>query len=272
MIKFFRKIRQNLLTENKTSPNDSVGRAGKYFKYAIGKIVLVMIGILLALAINNWNTDRQLRASNKVYLNKMLNDLSVTKARLHKIALEGMERKNAFSWPSLKEAAKQCDSLLKLTYKGLDENDFDYLVTARINAGGSLLNIPDNTYTEMLNTGKIYTLKSDTLTTAITGYYKMCQREADYNVINTGFVERGINKYEDGFGKLILDYDYNKANFKLEDYPFYSDSDSEAYKDFQIGLNLMANGQESNMRKMIYIIEETEKLIATLTNALKQYD
>jgi hypothetical protein len=49
MIKFFRKIRQNLLSENKFS---------KYLIYAIGEIVLVMIGILLALQINNWNNDR----------------------------------------------------------------------------------------------------------------------------------------------------------------------------------------------------------------------
>ena len=42
MIKFFRKIRQNLLMENKT---------GKYLKYAIGEVVLVMIGILLALQV-----------------------------------------------------------------------------------------------------------------------------------------------------------------------------------------------------------------------------
>ena len=49
MIKFFRKIRQNLLMENKT---------GKYFKYAIGEIILVVIGILIALQINNWNSQR----------------------------------------------------------------------------------------------------------------------------------------------------------------------------------------------------------------------
>src|SRR6056297_1266377 len=54
MLKFFRKIRQNLLMENKTS---------KYFKYAIGEILLVVIGILLALQINNWNENR--RNSNK---------------------------------------------------------------------------------------------------------------------------------------------------------------------------------------------------------------
>ena len=49
MIKFFRKIRQNLLSEGKT---------GKYLKYAIGEIVLVVIGILIALQINNWNNNR----------------------------------------------------------------------------------------------------------------------------------------------------------------------------------------------------------------------
>ena len=48
MIKFFRKIRQNLLNEGKTA---------KYFKYAIGEIVLVVIGILIALQVNTWKED-----------------------------------------------------------------------------------------------------------------------------------------------------------------------------------------------------------------------
>ena len=52
MIKFFRKIRQNLIMENKT---------GKYLKYAFGEIVLVIIGILIALSINNWNEHRKLK-------------------------------------------------------------------------------------------------------------------------------------------------------------------------------------------------------------------
>lgn len=49
MIQFFRKIRQQLLTENKFS---------KYLFYALGEIVLVVIGILIALQINNWNQNR----------------------------------------------------------------------------------------------------------------------------------------------------------------------------------------------------------------------
>lgn len=49
MIKFFRSIRKNLLSEGKTT---------KYFKYAIGEVFLVMIGILLAIQVNNWNNGR----------------------------------------------------------------------------------------------------------------------------------------------------------------------------------------------------------------------
>lgn len=49
MLKIFRKVRQNMIKKNKVST---------YILYAIGEIVLVMIGILLALQVNNWNEDR----------------------------------------------------------------------------------------------------------------------------------------------------------------------------------------------------------------------
>jgi len=66
MIKFFRKIRQNLLSEGKT---------GKYLKYAIGEIVLVVIGILIALQINTWNESRNTNNLSKTYLNNIKKDL-----------------------------------------------------------------------------------------------------------------------------------------------------------------------------------------------------
>ena len=57
MVKFFRHIRKSLLMENK--PGKPAFAAGRYIKYAIGEIILVVIGILIALSINNWNEQRK---------------------------------------------------------------------------------------------------------------------------------------------------------------------------------------------------------------------
>jgi hypothetical protein len=65
MLKFFRKIRQNLLMEN---------NIGKYFKYAIGEIILVVIGILIALSINNWNQDRIYSKERKYLVSELLTE------------------------------------------------------------------------------------------------------------------------------------------------------------------------------------------------------
>lgn len=56
MINFFRKIRKQLADHNKPL---------KYFRYAVGEIVLVVIGILIALQINNWNEERKFRSSQR---------------------------------------------------------------------------------------------------------------------------------------------------------------------------------------------------------------
>jgi len=66
MIKFFRHIRRNLM---------ETGKTGKYLKYAIGEIILVMIGILLALQVNNWNINKINSVKEIEYLTGLKNDL-----------------------------------------------------------------------------------------------------------------------------------------------------------------------------------------------------
>ena len=73
MIKFFRHIRQNLLLEGKNGK--PAWPAGRYLKYAIGEIVLVVIGILIALSINNWNTERINNNRVKQYAKSLVQDL-----------------------------------------------------------------------------------------------------------------------------------------------------------------------------------------------------
>ena len=73
MIKFFRKIRQDLLSKGKTE---------KYLKYAIGEIILVVIGILIALQINNWNDSQKNKALEKNMLDNLVENLEQNCDRL----------------------------------------------------------------------------------------------------------------------------------------------------------------------------------------------
>ncbi len=71
MINLFRKIRQRLITENQVS---------RYLLYAIGEIVLVVIGILIALQINTWNEERKDRVLEKKLLENLVENLVQTEA------------------------------------------------------------------------------------------------------------------------------------------------------------------------------------------------
>ena len=76
MIEFFRKIRQKLLSENKFS---------KYLIYAIGEIILVVIGILIALQINNWNENNKQKISIEQSLIEVRENLSTDNIEIPKI-------------------------------------------------------------------------------------------------------------------------------------------------------------------------------------------
>lgn len=62
MFPFFRKIRKRMADDNKPM---------KYARYAVGEIVLVVIGILIALQVNNWNTNRMQRIEEQKLLGKI---------------------------------------------------------------------------------------------------------------------------------------------------------------------------------------------------------
>ena len=70
MLIFFRKTRINLLSEQKMK---------KYWLYAIGEVLLVMIGILLALQVNNWNENRKNRITENHLKSALYLDFSESK-------------------------------------------------------------------------------------------------------------------------------------------------------------------------------------------------
>tara|TARA_R110002051_G_scaffold4683_4_gene25999 strand:- start:33254 stop:33979 length:726 start_codon:yes stop_codon:yes gene_type:complete len=76
MIKFFRNIRKNLLNEDKTV---------KYIKYAFGEIILVVIGILIALQVSNWNTQRNNTTAEQEVLADLNTEIKSNISALEKI-------------------------------------------------------------------------------------------------------------------------------------------------------------------------------------------
>lgn len=85
MIKFFRHIRQDMIKENRVS---------QYLLYAIGEIVLVVIGILIALQINNWNEMRKQRVQEHKFLTSLKADLMVDLESLDAIMAERTSKVN----------------------------------------------------------------------------------------------------------------------------------------------------------------------------------
>ena len=85
MLTFFRRIRKELLDGGKTR---------RYLVYAIGEILLVMIGILLALQVNNWNEDTKDRKEEVQLLNGLADEFEENMDRI-KRSMDANERSNS---------------------------------------------------------------------------------------------------------------------------------------------------------------------------------
>lgn len=167
MIKFFRKIRYDLMQKSKT---------GKYFKYAIGEIILVVIGILIALQINNWNNER---------LNKL--DADVAKKNLHN---EFIKNQNILdiSREHNQNALEACLSLINLigaNKKELAQHNLDSLFNSSLKAEfyfptrSSLDNI--------LQTGSMKLIESEELKNTLQTWIASLEQMKSYKEVQTNW-------------------------------------------------------------------------------------
>ncbi|RNC87996.1 MAG: hypothetical protein ED556_02055 [Winogradskyella sp.] len=152
MIKFFRHIRRSLIQENKM---------GKYFKYAIGEIVLVMIGILLALQINNWNQNRLNTDLESLYYKRLLDDVREEEQILEAI----INYSNQVTFH-----AKRAIAVFENSSKAADnpvENIIDMYQASQFTDSYSA----ESTFKELIASGQINLLQNDSIKTALIRYY-----------------------------------------------------------------------------------------------------
>lgn len=164
MIKFFRRIRQRLLSENKFN---------RYLIYAIGEIILVVIGILIALSINNWNLDRKQHLAEKEFLQGIKADLKKDKDYIDLVIqrqqpkLDVFNYLNAASTKLHTENAIVVDSLFKIYFSSQRtfypiSGSFESAVSGnKINSfkdkaiTSALIKLYNTTYARLIDNGNI---------------------------------------------------------------------------------------------------------------------
>ncbi|NIX65208.1 hypothetical protein HB672_09755 [Gaetbulibacter sp. S0825] len=135
------------------------GKTGKYFKYAIGEIVLVVIGILIALQINNWNENRKKIVQEVFILEKLQFDIALD---LSAISIELTDIDN-----NINELTFCTDAILGKTEPTREEfiKNLNSLLTI------SLFDQNQTTFNNIVSSGQIEYIQNQALTDSITKYY-----------------------------------------------------------------------------------------------------
>lgn len=188
MIKFFRNIRKSLLAQGKTA---------NYLKYAIGEIVLVVIGILIAIQANNWNLDNVAQKEKEFALNKLIENLNQDKTRLNSKIEQGKYYITALD---------SCLVILK-NPESYSKDHFSELF-ANINF---TLNFEFNqiTFNEISNSGKLKLIKKAELTDSLFHYYDFGSFKPIEDAINF-HTRDNVRSYTMGYDFLQLRHDVDK--------------------------------------------------------------
>ena len=187
MIKFFRNIRKKLAAENKVTP---------YLRYAIGEIVLVVIGILIALSINNWNENRKNNSWEKKFLTDLKNELEKNKEQLQNI--DFIQTKKGDDLIETITLVKNADPLNKSKIDSL---------FAMTQVSNPTFFPTTGVYDSGLAAGKIENVKNDALKYAIMNLYNHYYKRLVYNgeILDevVGKVDWEELKFYDNFSKTI---------------------------------------------------------------------
>ncbi|MFY0627035.1 MAG: hypothetical protein JXR07_12115 [Reichenbachiella sp.] len=248
MNKFLRKVRQKMLTENKFS---------KYLIYAIGEIILVVIGILIALQINNKNQQRISFNEEQVLLKILKDDFT---NRLNELETLNVGRQNAV------DIIEQLMRLRDNQQEAYDDKVMDSLLamsttTYRFNESFATMNM-------LFNSGKINSLSNDSLKYLLSSWPANVEEmleEQRLIVANFYELEKSIGRYV-SFRDIY-------QNFSWSDYDIPDIEPSTIRKDYKGLLNdtnfenliaskrflLIINIADANL-----LIDEAKKIIQLL--------
>ena len=206
MIKVFRKIRQKLLSENKFS---------KYLIYAVGEIILVVIGILIALYINNLNTEKQDSITLKGYLNNISENIEVDQANLERIAIF---RDSSIIGSKYFMNMIEQESMLKEQYSIYFSEYFKYNPWL-----DKYFQSNNHGFEALKNSGYLSKIQQTTLETELYKYYGLVEQieneekylnnfmeEMKYDIYKNNIVQPIKSIVNKGVGNIETDEDFDK--------------------------------------------------------------
>ena len=229
MIKFFTKIRQNLLLKGKT---------GNYLKYALGEIILVVIGILIALQINNWNESQKMNQWEHRFLTDLKRELKTNLDQL-----EGINNRHLL-------VGKSCDDLKSVleTATVNDKPKIDSLYTLTLFQ--STFFPTTGVYDSGLSAGKIENIRNDQLKYEIMNLYNHYYKRLVYN----GEILDGV------IGQIDLHRDeyFDRTNMKLKSWDYIKSPEFLLKIDYLKGRNI----------EYTFLTQENVKEIKRIINSI----
>ena len=191
MLRFFSKLRYQFAAENKTA---------KYLRYTIGEILLVVIGILIALQVNNWNENRKLREKELHYLENIKSDLILNIAEIQKY----IDTRNS-------QTASAYRVLEYFEGKPLTDPDSFNMDIVNVYTWQKFFQI-DNTFQELTNSGNLSIISNDSIKNSLlnleTLYKKLKYEEEHFRY------DSEVMLYEPSYG--ILDINGIVRNFTYQ--------------------------------------------------------
>lgn len=207
MLRFFRKMRKALIPEN---------RFGRYFFYAVGEIFLVVIGILIALQVNNWNEQRKDRIQERNFLVRLeaevSSDIENISNSIH--ANKSRMQRARFLMASINQSQLAEDSatyfIQSIEYAGYTNNPV----------------VSDNTFEEIKSSGKLSLIRNEKLRSAIQKYYSWTSERGQYHFI---LQDNQLNYLHERQGILSPSQQINMGSFTPSDH--YSASEAKQVYD-----------------------------------------
>jgi len=233
MLTFFRQIRKGLLGEGATS---------KYLFYAVGEILLVMIGILLALQVNNWNEKRKTEDLEIQFLNRLIEDLTIDTVYYNVRHEQSLSVVNGH-----REA-------IRLMYQTQENEEDVHELYSRIKWVSEDLTTQNSAYSELTNSGNLNIFKNQELKKSIISYYRECEKTAKFiaewdevstrHLIRIGHVAPNNVKFSPSVKDIWKDLPLYK-----EDWDYFNDHSSIKFQTLTFALSIY------NLKHSDYLIE-----------------